>query len=68
MTARIETPGLEHWRGDEDDYGEPMICNRHVDAEYPSTSSAAMASAGWRGVPTTCSTWADWHEDCNRTD
>jgi hypothetical protein len=34
-TARIDTPGREHWRIEEDDYGDPMVINRHVDAEFP---------------------------------
>jgi hypothetical protein len=35
VTARIDTPGLERWRIDEDDYGDPMVFHRHADAEFP---------------------------------
>jgi hypothetical protein len=35
VTARTDTPGLEYWRVDEDDYGDPMVVHRHVDAEFP---------------------------------
>jgi hypothetical protein len=34
-TARTDTPGLEYWRVDEDDYGEPMVFHRHVSRECP---------------------------------
>jgi hypothetical protein len=35
VTARIDTPGREHWRVEEDDYGDLMVFHRHVDAEFP---------------------------------
>ena len=35
LTVRTDTPGLEHWRVQEDDYGDPVIFHRHVGTEHP---------------------------------
>ena len=43
VTPRTDTLGLENWRVDEDDYGDPLVFHRHVRGEYPAPAIGRSA-------------------------